>query len=43
MDLRNRSILLTGGGSRIGRGLTRHLACRTPRLTLVARRRGPLE
>ncbi|WP_219418754.1 SDR family NAD(P)-dependent oxidoreductase [Pseudonocardia nigra] len=43
MDLRDRSILLTGAGSGIGRSLALHLADHTPRLTLVGRRAEPLE
>jgi uncharacterized oxidoreductase len=43
MDLQNRSILLTGAGSGIGRSLALHLADHTPRLTLVGRRVEQLE
>lgn len=43
MDLRDRSILLTGAGSGIGRALALRLAGQAPRLTLVGRRVQPLE
>jgi len=43
MDLHERSILLTGGGSGIGRSLALHLADQHVKLTLVGRRAGPLE
>ena len=43
MDLQGRSILLTGGGSGIGRSLALRLADKEVRLTLVGRRRKPLE
>ena len=43
MDLNNRSILLTGAGSGIGRALALELAQYSPRLALVGRRREPLE
>ena len=43
MDLRDRSILLTGAGSGIGRALALQLADHAPRLTLVGRRAEPLE
>jgi uncharacterized oxidoreductase len=43
MDLHDRSILLTGAGSGIGRSLALQLADHSPRLTLVGRRAGPLE
>lgn len=42
MNLHGRSILLTGGGSGIGRSLALHLADQQVRLTLVGRRPGPL-
>lgn len=43
MDLHGPSILLTGGGSSIGRSLALELADRRGRLALVGRRPGPLE
>lgn len=43
MDLNNRTILLTGAGSGIGRALALELAQYAPRLALVGRRREPLE
>lgn len=43
MDLANRSILLTGGGSGIGRATAVALAHLGGRLTLVARHQAPLE
>ncbi|MCA1711342.1 MAG: SDR family NAD(P)-dependent oxidoreductase [Actinobacteria bacterium] len=43
MDLHNRSILLTGAGSGIGRSLALQLASSAARLTLVGRRSEPLE
>lgn len=43
MDLHNRSIILTGAGSGIGRALALQLAEQAPRLTLVGRRAEPLE
>ena len=43
MDLTNRSILLTGAGSGIGRALALALADHAARLTLVGRRAAPLE
>ncbi len=43
MDLQDRSIVLTGAGSGIGRSLALSLADHAPRLTLVGRRSGPLE
>ena len=43
MDLRDRSVLLTGAGSGIGHSLARQLAAHAPRLTLVGRRAAPLE
>lgn len=43
MDLHNRSILLTGAGSGIGAALALELAARSARITLVGRRRGPLD
>ncbi len=43
MDPHGRSILLTGGGSGIGRSLALLLADRQPRLTLVGRRVDPME
>lgn len=43
MNLTDRSILITGAGSGIGRSLALELAADHPRLTLVGRRRGPLE
>lgn len=43
MDLHDRSILLTGAGSGIGRSLAVQLADKQARLTLVGRRSGPLE
>ena len=43
MDLINRSILLTGAGSGIGRALALELAQYSPRLALVGRRSEPLE
>jgi uncharacterized oxidoreductase len=43
MELHNRSIVLTGAGSGIGRALALELADRSPRLTLVGRRSEPLE
>jgi NAD(P)-dependent dehydrogenase (short-subunit alcohol dehydrogenase family) len=42
MDLHGRSILLTGGGSGIGRSLALRLADQKVELTLVGRRAGPL-
>lgn len=41
--MRDRSILLTGAGSGIGRSQVLQLAHHTPRLTLVGRRPEPLE
>lgn len=43
MDLNNRSILLTGAGSGIGRAVALELAHYSPRLALVGRRSEPLE
>lgn len=43
MDLQERSILLTGAGSGIGAAMALELASRSVRLTLVGRRREPLE
>ncbi|GAB3662955.1 glucose 1-dehydrogenase [Nocardioides korecus] len=43
MDLKNASILITGAGSGIGEALAVRLAEHAPRLTLVGRRRGPLD
>ncbi|MET3951031.1 SDR family NAD(P)-dependent oxidoreductase [Arthrobacter sp. UYEF36] len=43
MDLHDRSILLTGAGSGIGAAMALELAARAARLTLVGRRREPLE
>lgn len=43
MDLNNRTILLTGAGSGIGRALALELAEHSPRLALVGRRSEPLE
>ncbi|MBG6185638.1 short-subunit dehydrogenase, partial [Arthrobacter sp. CAN_A214] len=43
MDLNNRTIVLTGAGSGIGRALALELAQYSPRLALVGRRREPLE
>jgi uncharacterized oxidoreductase len=43
MDLKNASILITGAGSGIGQALALRLAEHTPRLTLVGRRRAPLD
>ena len=43
MDLDGRSVLLTGAGSGIGRALAVQLAVHAARLTLVGRRREPLE
>lgn len=43
MDPHGRSILLTGGGSGIGRSLALLLADRQPRLTLVGRRVDPMD
>lgn len=43
MNLHNRSIILTGAGSGIGRALALQLAEQAPRLTLVGRRAEPLE
>jgi uncharacterized oxidoreductase len=43
MDLQNRSVLLTGAGTGIGRSLALALADHQTRLTLVGRRSGPLE
>lgn len=43
MDLQERSILLTGAGSGIGAALALELAARSARITLVGRRRGPLD
>ncbi|WP_164701859.1 SDR family oxidoreductase [Modestobacter sp. KNN46-3] len=43
MDLQNRSILLTGAATGIGRSLALQLADHAPRLTLVGRRSQPLE
>ena len=43
MDLRNRSILLTGAGSGIGRSLALQLGEHAPQVTLVGRRTEPLE
>lgn len=43
MDLNDRSILLTGAGTGIGRALALELAQYSPRLALVGRRSEPLE
>jgi uncharacterized oxidoreductase len=43
MNLHDRSILITGAGSGIGRALALQLADHAPRLTLVGRRTEPLE
>jgi len=43
MDLRGRTALVTGASSGIGAALSRELAARGVRVTLVARSRGPLE
>jgi uncharacterized oxidoreductase len=43
MDLHDRSVLLTGAGSGIGRSLALALADHKSRLTLVGRRSGPIE
>jgi len=43
VDLHDRSILLTGAGSGIGRSLALQLASHAPRLTLVGRRAEPLQ
>jgi len=43
VDLQNRSVLLTGAGSGIGRSLALQLAASGTRLTLVGRRPEPLE
>ena len=43
MDLSDRSILLTGAGSGIGRSLALQLAEHAPRVTLVGRPPDPLE
>ena len=43
MDLHDRSIILTGAGTGIGRALALQLAEQAPRLTLVGRRAEPLE
>ncbi len=43
MDLQDRSIVLTGAGSGIGRSLALQLADHAARLTLVGRRAEPLE
>ncbi|MDQ6754274.1 MAG: SDR family NAD(P)-dependent oxidoreductase [Actinomycetota bacterium] len=43
MNLHGRSILLTGAGTGIGRSLALAVAGQQVRLTLVGRRRGPLE
>ena len=43
MDVQGRSVLLTGGGSGLGRALALQLARRQARTALVGRRRDPLE
>ena len=43
MDVQDRSILLMGAGGGVGAALALELAARSARLTLVGRRRGPLD
>lgn len=43
MELSQKSVLLTGAGSGIGRATAVELACKGARMTLVSRRREPLE